>query len=57
MGDVVFLLILTPWIRDLDPIFGRPLDERFACVLHTFPYRDIHDIETKKEIMRSGGKN
>ncbi len=40
-NGVVFLLILTRWIRDLDPIFRRPTDERFACVLHTFPYRDI----------------
>jgi hypothetical protein len=42
-----------PWIRDLNPIFGRPTDERFACVLHTFPYRDI---EKKNEIMRSEKK-
>ncbi len=50
---VVFLLILTPWIRDLDPIFGRPTDERFACVLHTFPYRDIE----KKRDYEVWGKN
>jgi hypothetical protein len=54
---VLLLLILTPWIRDLDPIFGRPTDERFACVLHTFPYRDIYmTLRQKKRLWGLGKK-
>ncbi len=54
---VVFLFILTPWIRDLDPIFRRPTDERFACVLHTFPYRDIYMTLRQKRDYEVWGKN